>query len=82
MKRTLGITLAVAFAIGTIAAPAVAGPPGHGEKAFGAGIKVHCGASYGELVSAAKQGGHVSGPVSGARAFATGPLFGPHCLPE
>ena len=82
MKRTLGIALAAAFAISAVSAPALAGPPGHGEKAFGAGIKYHCGASYGQLVSAARKSGHISGPVSGARAFATGPLFAPHCLPE
>ena len=87
MKRTLGITLAVAFAIGAISAPALAGPPGHGEKAFGAGIIYHCGASYGQLVSAgkaaARAGEHPDFTPSGARAFATGPLFAAHgCIED
>jgi hypothetical protein len=74
MKRTLGIALAAAFAISAVSAPALAGPPEHGEKAFGAGITYHCGATYGELVSAAIRSGHIDGPVGGARAFATEPV--------
>ena len=54
MKKTLGIAAATALAIGALAAPAMAGQPAHGEMAFGAGIKYHCGASYGQLVSAAR----------------------------
>lgn len=92
MKKTLAVALSAAFAIAAISAPALAGPPEHGEKAFGAGIKFHCGASYGQLVAAAKDAGHVSGAVSGAKAFATEPLDGGpfdgmtrfeiHCLPQ
>jgi hypothetical protein len=79
MRKTLGIAAATALAIGALAAPAAAAQPGHGEMAFGAGIKYHCGVSYGQLVSAARQSDHISGGVSGAKGFATGPYFLAHC---
>lgn len=82
MKKTLGIVAASALAVAAFAAPVAAGQPAHGESAFGAGIKYHCGAPYGQLVSAARQSGHIDGPVSGAKGFATGPLFAPHCLTD
>jgi hypothetical protein len=54
MKKTLGITLAVAFAISAVAAPVM----GASEKAQGKGLVIQqaCGAPYGQLVSAVKAG--------------------------
>jgi hypothetical protein len=43
-------------------------------------VKVHCDASYGQLVSAAKQSGHVEGPVSGAKNFVESGLLAAHCI--
>lgn len=81
MKKTLGIAAATALAIGALAAPAAAGQPGHGEMAFGAGIKYHCEMSYGQLVSTARASGHIDGPVSGAKNFVTSGLLAAHCIP-
>ena len=71
MKRTLGIALAAAFAISAISAPALAGPPAHGESKYGLGVKAHCGAPFGQLVKASKEvPGHR--PVKGgAKGFIT-----------
>jgi hypothetical protein len=52
----------------------------HGTYAFGKGVSVHCDASYGQLVKAAKQSGHVTGPVSGVKSFVESGLFAAHCL--
>jgi hypothetical protein len=71
--------MAFVFVI-AMATSAIAGPPGHGEKAFGKGINYHCDASYGQLVSAAIQSDHID-KASGARAFATSPNgLALHCL--
>ena len=35
--------------------------------------------SYGQLVKAAKQSGHVSGPVRGAKYFVVSGLLDDHC---
>ena len=43
---------------------------------------MHCEASYGQLVSAAKQSGHVDCPVSGAANFVNSGLLAAHCISE
>jgi hypothetical protein len=57
MKRAMGISLAVAFAIGAVSAPAI----GASENANGGGaglvIQQACGASFGGLVGPAKKAG-------------------------
>ena len=72
MKRALGISLAVAFAISAVSAPAMAG------NGYGKQIKDECGLSYGQLVSSAKKSGHVSGPVRGAKYFVEEGLLTAH----
>ena len=62
MKRTLGITLAVAFAISAVSAPAMAG------NGYGKQIKDQCGASFGQLRQASPHG---VTPSKGAKYFAT-----------
>ena len=69
MKRVLGISLAVAFAISTIAAPAMAG------NAYGKTIKDECGASFGQLRQLSP---HPVTPSKGAKYFAE-VLLGAHC---
>lgn len=78
-QSAIVLAMALVFVL-AMATSALAGPPAHGESKFGKGITSHCGATYGQLVSAAIQSDHIDGPVSGARAFATGPLFAAHCL--
>lgn len=75
MRRTLAIAFAVAFALSSIAAPTMAG----NKNAYGKQIKDQCGVSYGQLVKAAKQSGHVSGPVRGAKYFVVSGLLAAHC---
>ena len=75
MRRTLAIAFAVAFALSSIAAPTMAG----NKNAYGKQIKDQCGVSYGQLVKAAKQSGHVSGPVRGAKYFVVSGLIDEHC---
>ena len=82
MKKTLGIVAASTLAIAAFATPVAAGQPAHGESAFGAGIKYHCGASYGQLVSQARAIGHIDGPVRGAKGFVTSGLFAAHCITD
>jgi uncharacterized protein YqgC (DUF456 family) len=80
MRRSvLVLAMALVFVL-AMAASALAGPPAHGESKFGKGITSHCGATYGQLVSAAIQSGHIEGPVSGARGFVESGLFAAHCL--
>jgi hypothetical protein len=75
VKKTLAIAFAVAFAISSIAAPTMAG----NKNAYGKQIKDQCGVSYGQLVKAAKQSGHVTGPVRGAKYFVVSGLLDAHC---
>ena len=63
MKKTLGITLAVAFAISAVSAPAMAG------NGYGKQIKDQCGdLSFGQLRKASP---HAVTPSKGAKYFAT-----------
>jgi hypothetical protein len=65
MKRALGLSLAVAFAISAISAPALAGEKGN---AYGHVIKSECGKAYGQLWKEAKAaGGHMK--PAGAKGF-------------
>lgn len=70
-----------ALLILALAAPALAIHHGNGN-AYGMGIKAHCEASYGQLVSAAKASGHVEGPVSGAANFVNSGLLAAHCISD
>ena len=72
MKRAIGISLAVAFAISAVSAPAMAG------NGYGKQIQDECGLSYGQLVSAGKKSGHVTGPVGGAKNFVDSGLLAAH----
>lgn len=81
MRRTMVVLAMAALLILALAAPAMAIHHGNGN-AYGMGIKAHCEASYGQLVSAAKASGHVEGPVSGAANFVNSGLLAAHCIPE
>jgi hypothetical protein len=76
VKRALILLLVVSLLLLALAVPALAGPPGHGEKAFGKGITFHCGMPYGQLVKASPH----DFPPSGARAFAE--VLAAHCLTD
>jgi len=79
MRRTivvLAMTILLALAM---SAPALAVHHGNGN-AYGNGINIHCDASYGQLVKAAKASGHVDGPVSGAKNFVESGLLAAHCI--
>lgn len=80
MRRTIVVLAMTALYILALAAPAMAVHHGNGN-AYGMGIKAHCEASYGQLVSAAKASGHVEGPVSGAANFVNSGLLAAHCIP-
>ena len=82
MKRTLIIVLTLAVLLVALASPAFAYPEDWDQgNAYGKGIKVHCEASYGQLVKAAQQSGvHGDGWVpAGAKGFALNALVA-HCL--
>ena len=71
MRRSLVVlAMAVVFVLAMTSAAFAGNNKDHGTYAFGKGINYHCEMSYGQLVKAAKQSGHVVGPVSGAKAFA------------
>jgi hypothetical protein len=79
MRRVIvALASATVLALG-VAAPAAAVHHGNGNS-YGNGINVHCDASYGQLVKAAKQSGHVEGPVSGAKNFVESGLLAAHCI--
>ena len=70
--KLLTLAVSVGVAIGLSAVPASA-------AGFGETINSSClGASYGQLVSAARQAGHISGGVSGARGFVDSGLLAAH----
>jgi hypothetical protein len=76
MKRTLIIVLILALLVLVLAVPAFAYPADwSGGKAYGKGIKYHCGASYGQLV---KQSPHEFPPI-GAKKFANPEILFAHC---
>lgn len=79
MKRTLVALAMSVMMVFAFAGPAAAVHHGNGN-AYGYGIKVHCGASYGQLVKAAKASGHVEGSVSGAMNFVNSGLLAAHCI--
>ena len=79
MRRTFVVMVMAALLIIAMAAPAFAVHHGNGNS-YGKGIKVHCEASYGQLVKAAKASGHVEGPVSGAANFVNSGLLAAHCI--
>jgi len=82
MRRSLIVlAMAVVFVLAMASAAFADNGKDHGTYAFGKGINYHCDASYGQLVKAAKQSGHVEGPVSGAKAFAMSETgLAAHCL--
>ena len=69
-KKIVATVAATAFAIAAIGAPVAAG--------YGKDIKDGCGASYGQLVAAARASGHVTGPVGGAANFINSGLAAAH----
>jgi hypothetical protein len=81
MKRALIVLLLVALLVVVFAFPAFAYPDdwnGKG-KAWGAGVKAHCEASYGQLNSAAIQSGHIDKGM-GLPQFIGDGLFAAHCF--
>ena len=81
MKRALIVLLLVAMLVVVLAFPAFAYPDdwnGNG-KAWGKGVKAHCGASYGQLNSMALQSGHIEKSI-GLPEFIGSGLFAAHCL--
>jgi hypothetical protein len=66
MRKRIMMT-ATAVAIATAAALAV--PAAASAEGFGQMINDGCGASYGQLVSTARQAGHIDGSVGGARVW-------------
>jgi hypothetical protein len=71
-KKVISIIAATAFALGALSAPTTAG------NAYGRIIKAECGLSYGQLVSAARRSGHVTGRVGGAKRFVKNGLLQAH----
>ena len=65
MRRTILATVATVAMLATSASAAVAFA--ENGNAYGKGVKVHCGAPYGQLVKAAPDG-H---PIVGAKKFIT-----------
>ncbi len=66
--------LITAAAIAALAIPTAASA-GNG---YGATTNAGCGATYGQLVSAARQAGHISGGVNGAKAWIESGLAAAH----
>ena len=74
MKRKIATLVAVAgIALGAAAVPAAAAGNGYGKD-----IKDGCGATYGQLVSSARQAGHITGGVNGAQNWVTSGLGTAH----
>jgi hypothetical protein len=81
MRRSIIVLALAVIMVMSMTGAALAGNgKDHGTYAFGKGVSVHCDASYGQLVKAAKQSGHVTGPVSGVKSFVESGLFAAHCL--
>ena len=81
MRRSFVVLAMTIVFVLAMTSAALAGPGAHGGgNQYGKGINVHCGASYGQLVKAAKATGHVTGPVSGVKSFVEDELFAAHCL--
>ena len=81
MRRSFVVLAMTIVFVLAMTSAALAGPGAHGGgNQYGKGINVHCGASYGQLVKAAKASGHVTGPVSGVKSFVEDGLFAAHCL--
>jgi len=84
-RAVLVLSMAVVLVLAMSATALAGNGKDHGTYAFGKGVNAHCSLTYGEkvtygsLVSAAKQSGHVSGAVSGAKKFAQSDLFLAHC---
>ena len=74
MKTRLKIAVAGAAMAGALALPATVSAGGYGKT-----INDGCDASYGQLVSTARQIGHVEGRVGGARNFVESGLAAAHC---
>ena len=73
-KKIIMTVCAAALATAAaLSAPAMASAEGYGKE-----IKDGCGASYGQLVSAARASGHVEGSVSGAMNFVESGLAAAH----
>lgn len=86
MRRAIFVlAMAIVLVLAMSTAALAGNNKDHGTYAFGKGINAHCSLTYGEkvtygsLVSAAKQSGHVEGAVSGAKKFAQSELFLAHC---
>ncbi len=75
MRRKIAMTLAAGAlaAAAALAAPTAASAAGYGKH-----INDGCGASYGQLVSMARDAGHISGPVGGAKNFVESGLAAAH----
>ncbi|GAA1466919.1 hypothetical protein [Microbacterium thalassium] len=75
MRRKIAAALAGgALVVGAaLAAPAAASAAGYGKQ-----INDGCGASYGQLVSAARDAGHVTGSVGGAKNFVVNGIAAAH----
>ena len=61
-RITMAVATVAVAAFASLAVPASASAAGFGEQ-----IKEGCGASYGQLISAARAIGHIDGAVGGAR---------------
>jgi hypothetical protein len=71
-QKLLTLVIGAGLAIGLAAGPASA-------DGVGKTINSSClGATYGQLVSSARQAGHISGGVSGARSFVDDGLLAAH----
>jgi len=75
MRKKIAAALAGgALVVGAaLAAPAAASAAGYGKQ-----INDGCGASYGQLVSTARDLGHISGSVGGAKNFVESGLAAAH----
>ena len=70
--KLFGFLAAAGIAVGLTALPASA-------SEYGKTINSSCiGLNYGELVSTARQAGHISGGVSGAKSFVDSGLLAAH----
>jgi hypothetical protein len=73
-KKLLTLVAAAGLAIGLTAVPASAAGTGPGSTIGSSCLDTN----YGQLVSGARQAGHISGGVSGARTFVDGGLLAAH----
>jgi hypothetical protein len=73
MSTRIKLAVAGAAIAGAMALPMTAAAGGYGKS-----INDGCGATYGQLVSQARQIGHISGGVSGAKGFVESGLAAAH----